>query len=107
MPLAQAALLSIPQTSLLSPWVKTTACVSLDPLRVPLQDGLAVCRAAMTFAPTIESGVNTAVLQWRAGNTAGARELLRRLNKISRDNPNGVGALMGPLTTRDARLGEL
>ncbi len=107
MPLAQASLLRIPQTSLLSPWVSTTACVSLDPLRVPMADGLTVCRIAMNFAPTIESGVNLAVLQWRSGDTLEARELLRRLRQASQNNPGGIDALLAPLTTRDARLGEL
>ena len=107
LPQAQAALLRIPQTSLLSPWVNTTACVSLDPLRVPLDDGLAVCRIAMSFAPTVESGVNAAVLQWRAGDIDGARSLLRRLKRASLYAPGGIGALLAKLAARDARLGEL
>ncbi|MCX7145993.1 MAG: Wzy polymerase domain-containing protein [Sulfuritalea sp.] len=104
---AQAALLRIPQTSLLSPWVSTTACVSLDPLEVPLNDGLAVCRVAMGFAPTIESGVNMVVLLWRSGDTLGARKLLRGLRQVSRDNPGGIDALLTLLTARNTQLGEL
>jgi hypothetical protein len=107
LPQAQTALLRIPHTSLLSPWVSTTACVSLDPLRVPMADGLTVCRIAMNFAPTIESGVNLAVLQWRSGDTLEARELLRRLRQASQNNPSGIDALLAPLTARDSRIGEL
>ena len=105
--LAQFALLRIPRTSLLSPWVNTTACVSLDPLRVPLQDGLAVCRIAMVFAPTIESGVNAAVLQWRAGDVDGARTFLRRLKRATQYNPKGVDTLLAQSTARDMHLSEL
>jgi hypothetical protein len=107
LPQAQATLLRIPQASMLSPWVSTTACVSLDPLRVPTDDGLTVCRVAMTFAPTNESGVNMAVLQWRSGDAPGAKELLRRLRQASRNNPRGIDALLATLTARDARIGEL
>jgi O-antigen ligase len=107
MPLAQAALLRIPHTSLMSPWVNTIACVSLDPLKVPIDDGLAVCRIAMTFAPTIESGVNMVVLQWRNGNTAGARKLLYQLNTVSLRDSNGINALLASLVARDARLSDL
>jgi hypothetical protein len=105
--LAQSALLRIPQTSLLSPWVNTTACVSLDPLRVPLEDGLAVCRIAMRFAPAVESGVNAAVLQWRAGDVNGAREFLRRLKLATQYNPKGVDTLLAQSTARDMHLSEL
>ena len=107
MPLAQASLLRIPPTSLLSPWVNTTACVSLDPLQVALGDGLAVCRTAMRFAPTIQSGVHMAVLQWRNGDKAGARELLHRLRRASYDNPEGIDSLLAKLAARDLRIGEL
>lgn len=107
MPLARAALLRIPGNSPLSPVVSTTACVSLDPLQVPLEDGLAVCRVAMDFAPTVESGVNMAVLRWRAGDAASGKELLRRLKRASQYNPTKLGALMAPLLARDARIGDL
>ena len=105
--LAQSALLRIPPTSLLSPWISTTACVSLDPLRVPLEDGLAVCRIAMRFAPTVESGVNAAVLQWRTGDVDGAREFLRRLKRATQYNPKGVDILFAQSTARDMHLSEL
>ncbi len=107
LPQAQAALLRIPQASMLSPWVNTTACVSLDPIEVPLNDGLAVCRIAMNFAPTVESGVNMVVLTWRGGDTLDARKLLRRLKRISQDNPGKIDTLLTPLRARDVQLGEL
>ncbi len=103
LPLARAALLRIPRTSLLTPWVDTTACVSLDPLRVPLNDGLAVCNIAMRFAPTAESGVNMAILLRRDGDLVGARELTRRLKRISQDDPGRTGGLSTPPTARGAR----
>jgi hypothetical protein len=105
MPQAGAALLRISPTSLLAPWVSTTACVSLDPLRVPLADGLAVCRIGVAFAPTIESGVNMAVLLWRDGDTRGASDLLRRFRLASSQyRPHGLDALLAPLEAREARL---
>jgi hypothetical protein len=105
--LAQSALLRIPQTSLLSPWVSTTACVSLDPLRVSVDDGLAVCRIAMRFAPIIGIGVSAAVLQWRTGDIEGARSLLHRLRLSTQYNPGGVNARLSQLASRDVRLTEL
>jgi hypothetical protein len=105
--LAKDALLRIPQTSLLSPWVNTTACVSLDPLQVAVKDGLAVCRIAMHFAPAVESGVHQALLQWRAGDADGARTLLRDLRLAMHYNAGGVDALLVKLAARDARISEL
>jgi hypothetical protein len=105
--LAKEALLRIPQTSLLSPWVNTTACVSLDPLQVAVKDGLAVCRIAMHFAPAVESGVHQALLQWRAGDADGARTLLRDLRLAMHYNAGGVDALLVKLAARDARISEL
>lgn len=104
---AKAALLRIPQTSLLSPWVNTTACVSLDPLQVAVEDGLAVCGIAMHFAPAVESGVHQALLQWRAGDADGARKLLRDLRLVMHYNTGGVDALLVKLAARDARISEL
>lgn len=101
-PTAKAALLGIPQASLLAPWVQTTACVSLDPLRVSLADGLTVCNAAMAFAPTPETGVNIAVLLLREGRTTAAEDLLRRTRRAS---PNrNIGALLDPLVAQDERI---
>lgn len=77
----KAALLGIPQASLLTPWVQTTACVSLDPARVPLTDGLAVCEAAMGFAPTLEAGAKMAALLRRAEKENEAADLLRRIGR--------------------------
>lgn len=74
----KAALLSISKDSLLTPWVQTTACVSLDPDRVVLDDGLAVCEAAMKFAPTPQTGKNLAALLRRNGRHTEADDLLRR-----------------------------
>ena len=82
-PAAKAALLGIPKASLLAPWVQTTACVSLDPGKVPLNDGLSVCEAAMRFAPTPEAGVNTAALLRRKGKENEAGDLLRRIARTS------------------------
>jgi hypothetical protein len=101
-PLAKALLLRIPQASLLSPWVGTTACVSLDPLQVPLADGLSVCKIAMQFAPTPESGVNMAVLQWRGGDTKGALDLLHQLKRTN--NPSVIDQLLLSHIVQDERL---
>ena len=103
-PQATAALLRVPQGSLLTPWVQTIACVSLDPLRVSVDDGLAVCRPALAFAPGIESGVNMVVLLWRSGDTTAADGLLRRLRRSSAYDPNGVDARLTPLVAREPRL---
>lgn len=78
----KTALLAIPQTSLLTPWVQTTACVSLDPARVLPDDGLAVCEAAMKFAPTPEAGANLAALLRRVGKEYDASDLLRRIASV-------------------------
>ena len=80
---AKASLLGIPQASLLAPWVETTACVSLDPAKVPLRDGFAVCEAAMRFAPTPEAGANMAALLRRTGKEDDASDLLRRIARTS------------------------
>ncbi len=79
----QAALLGIPQASLLTPWVQTIACVSLDPAKVALNDGLIVCEAAMKFAPTPEAGANMAALLRRGGKENAAYELLHRISLAS------------------------
>jgi len=89
---SQALLLKIPADSLFFPWVATTACVSLDPLTVPIADGLAVCQVAMNFAPTVESGVNAAVIRWRGGQESEATQLLRRLRLATSYQPGGVDA---------------
>jgi len=83
-PGAKAALLGIPQASLLAPWVQTTACVSLDPAKVPLGDGFAVCEAAMRFAPTPEAGANMAALLRRAEKENEACDLLRWIARASK-----------------------
>lgn len=104
---AQTALMRIPPSSLLSPWVATTACASLDPLKVSIGDGLAVCRIAMKFAPTVESGVNTVVLQWREGDVDGARVALHRLRLATAFQPGGADARLAGLAFRDERLAVL
>lgn len=101
---AQSAVLRIPPDSLLAPWVATIACVSLDPLQVDVNDGMAVCRVAMHFAPTVESGVSTAVLQWRSGKTDEARDLLRRLRNVAQYDRGGVESRLAGLVLRDERL---
>ncbi|NWG72968.1 MAG: O-antigen ligase C-terminal domain-containing protein, partial [Parvularculaceae bacterium] len=104
LPQAKSALLDIPPGSLLSPWVATTACVSLDPLQVSVSDGLAVCGVAMHFAPTIESGVNAAVLKWRAGLTDEARDSLHRLRIATGYDRGGVERRLDGLILRDEKL---
>lgn len=84
MPAASALLLGVPQSSLLVPWVQTTACVSLDPLTVPLADGVAVCEAAIKFAPTLEAGTNLAALLKRRGRDDEAANLVRRMARIAK-----------------------
>lgn len=106
-PRAKAALLRVPPASLLAPWVGTTACVSLDPLRVAVADGLAVCRVAITFAPCLVCGTNMAALLWRAGDATEARDLLRRLKRASAHNPGELDAALAPLASRAASLGAL
>lgn len=107
MPAASALLLGVPQSSLLVPWVQTTACVSLDPLGVPVADGLAVCHAAVAFAPGPSVGTNAAVLLWRTGKIAEARDLLRRMACAYQYNPTSLDALLVPLVRREAMLAEL
>lgn len=107
LPAAKAALLGIPAYSLLSPWVSTTACISLDPLQVEVADGLAVCRIALRFAPTVECGVNQAVLLFRQGDVDGALMLARSLRRATHYNPRGVDSLLHRLAMRDERLGML
>lgn len=104
---AQSALMRIPPNSLLTPWVATTACVSLDPIQVPVSDGLAVCRVAMRFAPSVESGVNAAVLQWRAGRNNEARDQLRRLRAATLYDQGGVDRRLDGLIVRDEMLAGL
>jgi len=105
--LSRSALLHIPGDSLLAPWVSTTACVSLDPLQVPVKDGLAVCRVAMYFAPTVESGVNTVVLLWRVGNLEAAEGALRRLRLATAYHSGGADRLVAGYAARVTRLIEL
>lgn len=100
----RSALLRIPSDSWLSPWVATTACASLDPLQVSVKDGLAVCGVAMHFAPSIDSGVNVAVLQWRAGHLDEARDLLRRLKNATSYEPDGVERRLDGMINRDETL---
>lgn len=102
---ASEALQHIPATSLLAPWVAATVCVSLDPLRVPVADGQSVCLIALSFAPTIECVVNAAVIQWRAGDGAGARELLQKLRRATRQfGAEKLDSLTASLIARDPRL---
>lgn len=101
---AQTALLSIRGDSLLLPWVNTTACVSLDPLSVSLSDGLAVCNVAMNFEPSVESGVNLAVLLWRAGEMEAARYSLRNLHAATVHARGGAYNYFSVFAKRDARL---
>lgn len=82
--LAQANLLRISSSSLMSPWVNTTACVSIDPLAVSLHDGLAVCSVAMHFAPTVETGINASILHWRYGNPLKAQKIFENLEVASK-----------------------
>lgn len=101
LPEAKAALLSVPQTSLLAPWIATTACMSLDPRSVGVDDGLAVCRVAVAFSTQHQCGANLAVLLWRAGEDAAARDLLRRLKRSARHDPAELDDLLpGPLPSR-------
>jgi len=105
---AGEALLRIPATSLLVPWVAATSCVSLDPLRVPVADGQAVCSIGVAFAPTVQCVTNAAVLQWRAGDDAGAHDLLRRLKKSTRQLGAGYfDAATAGLTAREPGLAGL
>lgn len=106
-PLGSALLLSVPRTSLLAPWVQTTACVSLDPLSVESGDGLAVCRAAMAFAPTAETATNLAVLLWRTAEAAQGRDLLRRIRRASSYYAHGRDDLLAPLIAREMGLAEI
>jgi len=107
MPQAGVALLQVPPTSPLMPWVNAMACASLDPLKVAVADGLAVCREAMVFAPGVETGVNFAVLQWRAGNAAAAREQLDRVRRASQYDQGGLDGLMDQLAAREPGLGAM
>jgi hypothetical protein len=104
LPQAAAALLRVPKDSLLTPWVQTIACVSLDPLQVSVVDGLAVCRPVMAFAPGIESGVHMAVLLWRTGDIAAADGLMHQLRSSSGYDPEGVSLRLAPLVSREPRL---
>ena len=103
---ARKALLSISSNTLLSPWVNTTACVSLDPLTVSVRDGLTVCGITMKFVP-VAGIINQVVLQWRAGDIEGARTLLRKLKQITQHNPREVETELEKFITRDSRIREL
>lgn len=107
MPQAQAALLGVPPQSLLAPWVYAIACVSLDPLQVPLQDGLVVCSLGVNFAPTTVKVVHLAVLQWRNGQVEAAQRLLQQLQKASSRNPKEIDALFAALQAREPGLAAL
>jgi hypothetical protein len=105
MAMAGEALQRIPATSLLVPWVATTACLSLDPLRVPVNDGQAVCRIGLAFAPTIECVVNAAIVQWRGGDKAGARRLLQKLRGATRQHgAETLDSATSRLIARDPQL---
>lgn len=92
---ARQALLAVPSSSPLSPWVSATACTSLNPVVVAPADGLAVCGAAMNFAPTREAGVHTAILLWRTGQHDAARDLLGRLRlATSAYGPGGIDEML-------------
>jgi len=101
MPQAGAALLQVSPTSPLMPWVNAAACASLDPLKVGVTDGMAVCREATAFAPGIETTVNFAVLQWRAGNAAVARDLLYQVRRAAQYDRKGLDALLALLESRE------
>lgn len=104
MPRAGDELLQVPQTSPLMPWVNAIACTSLDPLEVAMADGLAVCREATAFAPGIETMANFAVLEWRAGNAAAARERIDRIRRASQYDPKGLDGLLVRLESREPGL---
>ncbi len=104
---SQALLLKIPADSLFAPWVATTACTSLDPLSVTLADGLAVCHMTMLFSPTVERGMNTIVLMWRAGDTDRAKDLLNKFRGLKLYYPGSIDSQIAIIITEDARLNEL
>lgn len=105
---AGEALLRIPETSLLVPWVAATSCISLDPLRVTVADGQSVCSIGLAFAPTVQCVVNAGVLKWRAGDSIGAHDLLRRLRRSTRQFGTAeFDALLADVTAREPGLASL
>ncbi|MRR09557.1 hypothetical protein EG831_05700 [bacterium] len=98
---ARQALVALPNDSLLLPWRDNIACSSLDPARVAVEDGLAVCARAEHFGLPSTVMAQRAVLLWRHGQHPAA---LAHVDRMTRAHPGRLGEVRADLENAVSRV---